>query len=76
MYNGGDTFNPSTWEAEAGIFMNLRPSLHRIPGQPGIHREIRSEKKKKTNTHEKEISTQYGMICYKAIKNQSMEYSI
>ena len=55
MYNGGDTFNPSTWEAEAGIFMNLRPSLHRIPGQPGIHREIRSEKKKR-QTHTKKKS--------------------
>jgi hypothetical protein len=35
-------FNPSTWEAEGGRFLNLRPALSTewVPGQPGLHREI------------------------------------
>jgi hypothetical protein len=42
-------FNPSTWEAEAGGFLSLRPawSTERVPGQPGPHRETLSQKKKK-----------------------------
>jgi hypothetical protein len=37
-------FNPSTWEAEAGRFLNSRPawSTKWVPGQPGLHREILS----------------------------------
>jgi hypothetical protein len=47
-------FNPSTWEAEAGGFLSLRPawSTKWVPGQPGLHRETLSQKtktKKKTN---------------------------
>jgi hypothetical protein len=34
------TFNPSTWEAEAG-------GLQSFPGQPGLHRETLSRKKQK-----------------------------
>jgi hypothetical protein len=40
------TFNPSTWEAEAGGFLSLRPawSTERVSGQPGLYREILSRK--------------------------------
>jgi hypothetical protein len=40
-------FNPSTREAEAGGFLSSRPawSTERVPGQPGLHREILSRKK-------------------------------
>jgi hypothetical protein len=45
------TFNPSTWEAEAGGFLSSRPawSTKRVPGQPGLYRETLSREKKKTN---------------------------
>jgi hypothetical protein len=41
-------FNPSTWEAEAGEFLSLRPawSTEWVPGQPGLHRGTRSPKTK------------------------------
>jgi hypothetical protein len=41
-------FNPSTWEAEAGRFLSSRPawSTEWVPGQPGLHRETLSQKKK------------------------------
>ena len=42
-------FNPSTWEAKIGIFFffSSRPawSTEWIPGQPGLHREILSQKR-------------------------------
>jgi hypothetical protein len=43
------TFNPSTWEAEAGGFLSLRPawSTKWVPGQPGLYRETLSQKTKK-----------------------------
>ena len=39
------SFNPSTWEAEAGRFMSLRPAwtTEWVPGQPGLHRESLSQ---------------------------------
>jgi hypothetical protein len=42
-------FNPSTWEAEAGRFLSLRPawSTKWVPGQPGLYRETLSWKIKK-----------------------------
>jgi hypothetical protein len=42
-------FNPRTWEAEAGEFLSSRPawSTERVPGQPGLHGETLSGKKKK-----------------------------
>jgi hypothetical protein len=45
-------FNPSTWEAEAGGFLSLRPawSTKWVPGQPGLHREILSWKQETTTT--------------------------
>jgi hypothetical protein len=45
----GHAFNPSTREAEAGGFLSSRPAwpTKRVPGQPGLHRETLSRKKKK-----------------------------
>ena len=42
-------FNPSTWEAEAGGFLNLRPawSTEWVPGQPMLYRETLSRKTNK-----------------------------
>ena len=44
-------FNPSTWEAVAGRFLNLRPawSTKWVPGQPGLYRETLSRKTNQTN---------------------------
>jgi hypothetical protein len=55
------TFNPSTWEAEAGKFLSLRPawSTKRVPGQPELHRETLSRKTKKTKTKTKTPNEQY-----------------
>jgi hypothetical protein len=41
-------FNFSTWEAEAGRFLSLRParSTEWVPVQPGLHREPLTQKKK------------------------------
>jgi hypothetical protein len=41
-------FNPSTWEAEAGRFLSLRPagSTEWVPGQPGLHKETLCQKDK------------------------------
>jgi hypothetical protein len=40
------TFNPSTWEAEAGEFLSLRPtwSTEWVPGQAGLYRETLFQK--------------------------------
>ena len=44
-------FNPSTWEAEAGGFLSLRPawSTKWVPGQPGLYRETLSRKNQNNN---------------------------
>ena len=44
------TFNPSSWEAEAGRSLSLRPtgSTALVLEQPGLHREILSSKQNKT----------------------------
>jgi hypothetical protein len=53
---GGHTFDPSTWEAEAGGFLSSRLvwSTEWVPGQPGLYRETLSwktkKKKKKKNS--------------------------
>ena len=43
-------FNPSTWDAEAGGFLSLKPdwSTEWDPGQPGLYRETLSQKQNKT----------------------------
>ena len=45
------TFNPRTWEAEAGRFQSSRPgcSTKWVLGEPGLHREALSLKNKQTN---------------------------
>jgi hypothetical protein len=47
------TFNPSTWEAEAGGFVSLRPawSTEWVPGHPGLYRETLSWKTKNNNNN-------------------------
>jgi hypothetical protein len=49
------TFNPNTWEAEAGEFLSSKPawSTEWVPGQPGLHRETLSKKKKKKDSTNK-----------------------
>ena len=49
------TFNPSTWEAEAGRLLSSRPawSTEWVPGQPGLYRETLSQKKKKKRIYVK-----------------------
>jgi hypothetical protein len=44
-------FNPSTWEAEAGRSLGLRPAwtTEWVPEQPGLHKEILSCKTNKQN---------------------------
>ena len=45
-------FNHSTGEAEAGVCLTSRAawSIQQVPGQPGLHRETLSQKKKKKPT--------------------------
>jgi hypothetical protein len=47
-------FNPSTWEAKAGRFLNSRSawSTEWVPGQSGLHREILSRKKTNQPTNQ------------------------
>jgi hypothetical protein len=46
------TFNPSTWEAEAGGFLGSRPawSTEWVPGQPGLQRNPVSKNQTTTTT--------------------------
>jgi hypothetical protein len=47
------TFNPSTWEAEAGRFLSSRPAwfTQQVPGQPNLHRETLSENRQTKNSN-------------------------
>jgi hypothetical protein len=59
------TFNPSTWEAEAGGFLSSRPtwSTEWVPGQPGLHRQTLSWKtKKQTNNNNKNMGWRDGSV--------------
>jgi hypothetical protein len=53
---GAQTYNPSTWEAEAGRFLSSRPawSTKWVPGQPGLYRKTLSQKTK-TKTKQKKF---------------------
>jgi hypothetical protein len=55
------TFNPSTFEAEAGRFLSSRPawSTKRVPWQPGLHRETLVSKNK---TNNKKEAQEFGVI--------------
>ena len=50
------TFNPSTWEAEAGGFLSWRPawSTERVPGQPGLHKKPCLKKRERARAKERE----------------------
>jgi hypothetical protein len=69
------TFNPSTWEAEAGGFLGSRPawSTKWVPGQPWLYRETLSWKKqnknKKKGRKERQIDRQTDTICDLKSKN-------
>jgi hypothetical protein len=54
---GGAHLNPSTREAEAGRFLNLRPawSTKWVPWQSGLYRETLSQKIKKQTNKQKEL---------------------
>jgi hypothetical protein len=69
-------FNPSTWEAEAGEFLNLRPawSTERVPGQPGLHRETLS-RKSKNKTKTKQNKQQQQQKKAKTKQNNPKSYS-
>jgi hypothetical protein len=64
------TFNPSTWEAEAGGFLSSRPawSTEWVPGQPGLYRETLSWKK--NSNHHFSVSSELDgprnqiWVCY------------
>jgi hypothetical protein len=58
------TFNPSTWEAEAGRFLSSRPawSTEQVSGQPRLHKETLSRKpgeKKRTSRERKKVTSNY-----------------
>jgi hypothetical protein len=59
------TFNPSTWEAEAGRFLSLRTawSTEWVSGQPGLHRETLSWQNKKQKQNQKQNKTTF---CFSA----------
>jgi hypothetical protein len=64
-------FNPSTWEAEAGRFLSLRPawSTEWVPGQPGLHRETLSQKtNKQTNKKQKTNKKKACILTWGDIK--------
>jgi hypothetical protein len=59
------TFNPSTWEAEAGGFLSSRPawSTKLVPVQPGLYRETLSRKtNKQTKQPTKQTKKSYSPI--------------
>jgi hypothetical protein len=55
------TFNPSTWEAEAGGFLSSRSVWS--PGQPGLYRETLSQKAKKKEKKRKETNIRDECVC-------------
>jgi hypothetical protein len=54
------TFNPSTWDEEAGGFPSLRPPwlTEWVPGQPELNRDLVSKQKKKNKKKPKKNHTQ------------------
>ena len=61
-------FDPSTWEAEAGRFLSLRPawSTKWVSGQPGLHRETLSQKNKQTNKQTNKTCRTLGLSSTKS----------
>ena len=65
-------FNPSTWEAEAGEFLSLRPawSIEWVPGQPGLYRETLSRKTKtKTKQNKKKSVSPHLQLNFSSNKS-------
>jgi hypothetical protein len=64
------TFNPSTWEAEAGRSLRSSPawSTEWVLGQPGLHRETLSQQSKAKYLHEN-VHTQIPNILEKEKQN-------
>jgi hypothetical protein len=67
------SFDPSTWEAEAGRFLSSRPteseaywvwSTEWVPGQPGLYRETLSWKTKQTNKQQKRFIYSFNVWVY------------
>jgi transcription elongation factor GreA-like protein len=56
-------FNSSTWEAEAGEFLTLRPawSTEWVPGQPKLLRETLSQKIQKQQQKNKQTKTRENL---------------
>jgi hypothetical protein len=68
------TFNPSTWEAEASRFLSSRPawSTERVPGYPGLYRETLSQKtKQKKKEKEKPFKHCVSLLGCKSLFNPS-----
>jgi hypothetical protein len=72
--------NPSTWEAEAGGFLSLRPawSTEQVPGQPGLQRNpvLKNKQTKKFIKqavlflfYKQRVKTQ-GYLCKQEITKQ------
>jgi hypothetical protein len=59
------TFNPRTWEAEAGRFLSSRPawSTEGVPGEPGLHKETLSQKQNKTKQNKKSVKI-FINVCF------------
>jgi hypothetical protein len=63
-------FNPSTWEAEAGRSLSLRPdpSTEWVPGHPGLHRETlyqqQQQQKNQKQTNKQKNKTPPNPILY------------
>jgi hypothetical protein len=70
------SFNPSTWEAEAGEFLSSRPawSTEWVPGQPGLQRETLSWKTKKQKNCSGEISYDLNLNCEVSWEDQGCEH--
>jgi hypothetical protein len=52
------TFNPSTWEAEAGGFLSLRPAWSTNQDSQGYTEKLCFKKKKKKNNNKKKKTKQ------------------
>jgi hypothetical protein len=61
------SFNPRTWEAEAGGFLRSRPacSTEWVPGESGQYRENLSQKKPKNKTKQKTQKTTKTILVLK-----------
>jgi hypothetical protein len=70
------SFNPSTWEAEALGSLSLRPtwSTESVPGQPWLHPETLSQKKKKKKNKKNAyvLVLSYTVLALMILRNDTM----